>query len=677
MLLLRLLLVVGLAPLALRAETLLSFAAVRALSHDEAEKGLAVKLEATVLGADPASPWNLFMHDGTAGCYVKLVPGKDASALPPGTRLRVEGTSMLLGYYPSVGGARATVLGPGPLPIPVRLAADQVFSPEFDSAWVEVPAVVVGYETKDRRFTLDIDVYGLPFKAELPVEARAEERAAALMQRQVRLRGVLGTIFNRQRQMTDRHFFVSSFDAIVPTMVVADGRTAPLIEVARVLTGGFGPKTPIRVQGVVTQSDPKGFYLRDASGSTLVYAARGSRFSPGTKVEIEGFGSVAPFRPVLRAAKVEAVGQSTPPVPLSFDFQRADLPMMHSELVTLEAIILAIQESRSKSILECQAGRQVFEALLPSGGVPALKLAVGDRLRLTGICELTTTHALPRIGWVDGFRLHLPGPSGLTVIARAPWWNTVRLLIALGVMSAVAMLGLVGTWMLRRQVNQQLEIIGAKLRAEAVGKERDRMARDLHDTLEQQLSGVALQLDGLDDAVKTNPGAASQALLLARRMLRYTRLEARRSVWDLRSQVLEQHGLVAALRAMAETTTGTAGPKVEVKTTGSERSFPAAVEFHLFRIAQEAIANAIKHGRARTIVIALAHSPEASQLTVRDDGVGFDPAAKDQSPGPHFGLLGMRERAAKIGGELAITASPGTGCTISVDVPAMLPSPAQ
>ena len=87
MLLLRLLLVVGFAPLALRAETLLSFAAVRALSHDEAEKGLAVKLEATVLGADPASPWNLFMHDSTAGCYVKLVPGKNASALPPGTRL--------------------------------------------------------------------------------------------------------------------------------------------------------------------------------------------------------------------------------------------------------------------------------------------------------------------------------------------------------------------------------------------------------------------------------------------------------------------------------------------------------------------------------------------------------------------------------------------------------------
>ncbi|OYV02519.1 MAG: diguanylate cyclase, partial [Verrucomicrobiales bacterium VVV1] len=222
--------------------------------------------------------------------------------------------------------------------------------------------------------------------------------------------------------------------------------------------------------------------------------------------------------------------------------------MMHSELVTIEATFLARQESRTESILECQAGQQIFEALVPGGSAAALKLAAGDRLRLTGICELTTTHALPRIGWGDGFRLHLPGPAGLAVIARAPWWSAERLLIALGLMSAIAIVGLAGTWALRRQVGRQMEVISEQLRTEAVGKERDRIARDLHDTLEQQLSGVALQLDGLDDVVKSDPAAAAHALLLARRMLRHTRLEARRSVMNLRSEILEQHGLFAALR---------------------------------------------------------------------------------------------------------------------------------
>jgi signal transduction histidine kinase len=275
---------------------------------------------------------------------------------------------------------------------------------------------------------------------------------------------------------------------------------------------------------------------------------------------------------------------------------------------------------------------------------------------------------------VDGFRLHLPGPAGVTVVARAPWWTPQRLLVALGLTSALAALGLGGAWMLRRQVNRQLGIIGDKLRAEAVSQERDRMARDLHDTLEQQLSGVALQLDGLDDAVKTNPPAASQALTLARRMLRYTRLEARRSVWDLRSQVLEQHGLAAALRAMAHASATPASPGIAVQVTGPERRLPAAVEFHLFRIAQEAVTNALKHSGARHIGIEVTHLPDHTRLTVRDDGRGFDPDSKELSPGPHFGLLGMRERAAKIGVELNFAAAPGSGCAITATVPVAPPA---
>lgn len=662
-------LVMGLAPLGVWADALTSFAAVRALPHEEAAKARPIRVEGTVLGADPASPWSLFMHDGTAGCYVKLVAGDGTPDFPPGTRLLVEGVSMLLGYYPNVGRARAVARGRGSVPQPVRLTADQLFAPESDSAWVEVPAVVVGYEARDQRFTLDLQVYGLPFKAELPVEPGADEQAAAVMQRPVVLRGVLGTIFNSQRQMTDRHFFVSSFKAIMPTGLAPDAGSAPAINVAQVLTGGFGPDTPIRVRGVVTQSDPKGFYLRDDSGSTLVYAARAGRFPPGTTVEIEAFGVVAPFRPELRAAKVSLLGKSAPPEPLPFEFKRSGLSRMHAELVTLEATFLARRDGRSENILECQAGEVVFEALVATDGGTPPKLAAGDRLRLTGICELTTTHALPRIGWVDGFRLHVPGPDGVAVIARAPWWNTGRLLVALGVMSAMAMLGWAGTWVLRRQVGRQLEIIGDKLRAEAVGKERDRIARDLHDTLEQHLSGVALQLDGLDDVVKSDPAAAAQALLLARRMLRHTRLEARRSVLNLRSEILEQHGLAAALQDMAEGSASPTGPRIEVRVSGAERALPAVLEFHLFRIAQEALANAIKHASAREIVIEWERAPGHSLLRVRDDGKGFALQSMEATPGPHFGLLGMKDRAAQNGAEFTLATAPGAGCSVTVRVP--------
>lgn len=650
------------------AEPLTSFAQVRALSQDEAALGVPVVVDATVLGVDPASPWSLFMHDGGEGCYVKLIPGTNAPAFSPGQRLRVTGVSMKLGYYPNVGRGRFTLLGRNPLPEPVHVSPEQIFSPALDSAWVEVPAVVVGYDSRDERITLEVKVYGLPFKAELPLEPRAEQRAGALLQRPVRLRGVLGTIFNQDRQMTDRHFFVPSLDAVVPSVAPVSEQSAPLVGVTRILTGDFGSGTPIRVKGVITQVDANGFYIRDETGSTFVRASQDKRLGLGMIVEVEGFGDIAPFRPVLRATRVTDTGLTDMPKPLPFSFTNEALPRMQGELITLEAEFLGHREGRVESILQCQTDHQVFEVLLPSGGVAPSQLSVGDRLAITGICELTTTHALPRIGWVDGFRVHLSSPEAFRVVARAPWWTAGRLFTALIIMSSVAVLGLVGTWVLRRQVNSQMAIISENLRAEAVGKERDRMARDLHDTLEQQLSGIALQLDGLDHAIKSNPETAVRSLSLARRMLRFTRVEARRSVWDLRSATLEKEGLAAALRSMAQTATAPVGPAIEIKVSGLERPLQAVVQFHLLRIAQEALANAIKHGEPRNVVIQLEWAAEAVQLVVADDGKGFD-ATADFAPGPHFGLMGMRERVAKINGSIAINTAPGAGCTVSVQVP--------
>jgi len=652
-----------------KSETLTNFAQVRALSQAEAEKKIPVRLDAIVLGADPAIPWNLFLHDGSAGCYVQLTPGTNAPDFPPGTKLRLNGISRALGYYPSVALARVRVIGKSEIPAPVRLAAEQIFSPELDSAWVEVPARVVGCETGDKRFTLDLEVYGSLFKAELPLQPAAEEQAAALMQRPVLVRGILGTIFNRQWQMTDRHFFVPSFASIIPTLPPVSDQADPLITIAHILTGGFGPEAHIRVRGVVTQEDAKGFYLRDGSGSTLVYCGQSKRFPPGAQVEVTGFGDVAPFRPIVRATRVVRLAQTNPPPARLFNFTNADLPAMQFELVTLEADYLGRKEGRLENVFQCRAGQQIFEALLPKNNSPPPDFTSGDKISLTGICELTTTHALPRVGWVDGFRLHLTAADAVQVITPAPWWTTQRLIVALAVTSTVALLALLGTWMLRSQVKKQMAIISDSLRTEAVGEERDRMARELHDTLEQQLSGVALQLDGLDDAIKTNPGAAANILTLARRMLRYTRLEARRSVWDLRSKVLEKQGLVAALQNMAEST---AEVRIELQVHGDKAKLPAVVEFHLFRIAQEALANAVKHSHASVITLELEYGAEDLRLIVSDNGCGFDLQATENIPGPHFGLMGMRERAAKMGGELNLTTAPQKGCCLSVTVPRTL-----
>ena len=348
------------------AKLVTRLADLRALSVAQAARHLPVRIQGVVLGLEPSTRYQFFLHDGTAGCFIRPLPGGSPLNLTAGDRVLVEGASDPLGYYPSVRNARVTILGQGTLPPPAQPTANQMFAPELDSQWVEVPAVVVGYEMGDERLTLAVEVHGLPFKAELPITPDAVDRAAALMQRPVQLRGIMGTIFNRQRQMTDRHFFVSSFDSITPTLPQANGESSPLLTVDRLLTGGFGPTALVRLQGVVTQQTGKGFYLRDASGSTLVQAAKANHFKPGTPVEVEGFGALAPFRPVLRATRVHATGQPVQVLPVSFDFQAADLPALHSEWVTLEADFLGRRDGPMDSILQFRCGDQFFEALHPN-----------------------------------------------------------------------------------------------------------------------------------------------------------------------------------------------------------------------------------------------------------------------------------------------------------------------
>lgn len=660
--------------LASAGEPIGRLAELRALPTEIAATGRPVAVTGIVLGLDPAAPFHFFMHDGSAGCFTKTRHGGRPPSLKPGDRVRVEGLSDALGYFPSMKEASVTILGHGQAPEPIKPNPGEMFAPSLDSEWVEVPATVTGFDLGDDRLTLAVEVYGQPFKAEMPMSPGVGKRAAELVQKHVILRGVLGTIFNLQRQMTDRHFFVPSMDSIRQTSVGEIKRPIPLVDVARLLTAGFGPETPVRIIGTVTQPEIQGFYIRDGSGSTLVHTGMADRFATGTRVEVEGFGVVSPFRPTLRATKVNRLGSAeVKPVPL--DPTHIDAASLQSEWVTLDAGFLGQRNGPSGEILQFSAQDRFFEAMLPKDHAAGLPTPTpGDLVRIRGICELTTTHALPRPAWIDGFRIHLPASGGMTIIRQAPWWNTKRLLGALGVTSAIASLGALATFMLRRQVGRQMEIISAKLRAEAVSDERDRMARELHDTLEQQLSGVALQLDGLDHVFRNEPERASSSLHLARKMLRHTRIEARRSVWDLRSKVLEEKGLAAALRAMAEAASAN-GPAISVEVSGDPPPLTAGVEFHLLRIAQEATTNAIKHSGASAVRILLANEDHGLTLEIKDNGHGFDTSTVRNAVTDGFGMLGMRERAEKIAGRLSVSSSPesGTSVMISVRNPASAP----
>jgi signal transduction histidine kinase/ligand-binding sensor domain-containing protein len=200
-------------------------------------------------------------------------------------------------------------------------------------------------------------------------------------------------------------------------------------------------------------------------------------------------------------------------------------------------------------------------------------------------------------------------------------------------------------------------------------EERARLAREIHDTLAQGFVGISSQLDAVALSMPPQDSPARQYLEMARRMARHSLTEARRSVMDLRASVLEDQDLAAALETGTRLWTAGAAVEVSVDVTGPPAKLPDDVEQHLLRIAQEAVTNVVKHAGASRILIKLHSEARKLYLRIVDNGRGFEQGDAFSALGGHFGLIGMRERAQQLGGELRLASHPGEGTEVEVMVP--------
>jgi signal transduction histidine kinase/ligand-binding sensor domain-containing protein len=213
----------------------------------------------------------------------------------------------------------------------------------------------------------------------------------------------------------------------------------------------------------------------------------------------------------------------------------------------------------------------------------------------------------------------------------------------------------------------RLRVRRMALQFRAVLAERNRIAREIHDNLAQDILGISVQLELVARLMPAAAEAAKGHLDRARMLVRNSMTEARRYVWDLRSQELQKKDLPAALRDTTKRLTAQSNVETVVEVAGLMRPLPVEVETNLLRIGQEAINNAVKHARANRIEVGLNFDTRNVRLSVRDNGRGFDPS--EQIADGHFGLLGMRERAEQIGGVLSIDSAPERGTQIAVEVP--------
>ncbi len=288
----------------------------------------------------------------------------------------------------------------------------------------------------------------------------------------------------------------------------------------------------------------------------------------------------------------------------------------------------------------------------------------GDLAGAANVNVITCSRLKNLLGGTGGLRYHASIPLyaqgkqlGVLNVASPDWRELaagdLRLLYTVGDVVSIAV--------------QRARLFAQSVRYGAV-EERNRLAREIHDTLAQGLAAITMQLEAADALLGAggDPARAGQAVQQALALARANLEEARRSVHDLRAAPLEGRTLEQALAELAREWAARGAVEIRFQARGAGRSLSTRVETGLYRIAQEALSNAVRHAGAQLITISLAPGPEEVRLIVADNGRGFDPAGV---PPGRYGLAGLRERARILGGSSRVRSRVGRGTRIEVTVP--------
>ena len=218
-------------------------------------------------------------------------------------------------------------------------------------------------------------------------------------------------------------------------------------------------------------------------------------------------------------------------------------------------------------------------------------------------------------------------------------------------------------WRQLSEANARLAQHASTVEQLTISRERNRLARELHDVLAHTLSGVAVELEGLRATMSHDPEQATALLDHSLMAIREGLMETRRALQELRAKPLEDLGLALAVRTLAEAYASRNDVKLELNIDHDLGDHPAQVQQSLYRIAQEALANVADHAQAQNVRVELKRDHDHLQLIIHDDGSGFDPDSSEHKN--HYGLLGMRERAEMIGGNLSVESEIGKGTQVS------------
>ena len=685
---------------------------VISLSAERAARSLRVSLTGVVTAADPVLKGRFFVQDSTGGVFVDNVNGRRPE---PGDVVEVTGITYAGAFAPTVTAPSVHKIGTASLPLAKPVSVEQLMSGSEDSQRIEISGIVRDARNDGSRLTMDLVTGGYRFRAYLSVASGFQPEK--LVGAQVRVRGTAAEAHNRSlRRLVAVEVYIPNLADLAveksESVNPFDSPAIPLDKLAQFRRGNSLTQR-VHVRGKVTFQRPgECVFLEDRIFGLQVQSRQRTNLSPGEVIDAVGFLSFENYLPVLQDAVFRDAGEPQTPVkPQAVTIEELQSGLYHADYISLSGKLIELTVNRGRpgttlpgtTTMVLQTSNITFTAIANNlaGQAALAAIPIGSVLEVSGIC-LTQ---IDSDGKLESFQILIGNPKDVLIIKKPGWLTPQRLLIGFVIVCSLLIVIVSWTVMLSRknsalnfliaerekarqalqQANDQLEErvkertaqlkfeITARKESEvqfkAVLTERTRLAQELHDTVEQTLTGIALQLDAASKLHDRSPENSLRHLELARSLMAKSQVEVRQSVWDLRSRELEQFDLATALTEGARQITCGTNVQVRFETRGKPRSLPEVVEENLLRIGQEALANIIKHSGATHVDIELQFEQQQVCLQVKDNGTGFD---LEKAAGPsegHFGLLGMSERTKRLGGRFSLSSKPEAGTSVRVEIP--------
>ena len=667
---------------------LVTAAQIRALSAAAAAKRIPIRLRGCFMAKEVLS---FAMQDETDSLFV-FTDTDLTQGLEHGDLIEVIGVTNPGDYAPCATATSVRKIGEIEPPQPIRTSIDALYTGQMDAQWVEIAGIVRSVESTHDNGSAPAAVSPEPIRqvdwgsrltladgdTQLVVELREELDPQKYVDAKVRIVGHCFYLHNGNRQFVRPILHVP--EKLIPEIIQPPSRSdfgGELIPISSLFT--FDPADSkaghrVHVRGVVTHHRPGlAVWLKDGEQSLRIESPQTLELQPGDLVDVLGFPDLGTYSPVLSDSVFKKIGQKEPPTPVKLD-SIWELSRHDSNLVTFEAHLSEVQHYSDKIELLLQGLDTTVRGTLLNGQnrIHRLNWEPGSKVIISGIAAVGEGEVLPFNGvwWPESLHLLLRSPSDLVILENAPWWTAERISWALAAFLAVA-IGTIGIVMLasrRRLKEQDQRRAMAESEFSAILNERNRVAREIHDTLSQNIGAISVQLELVRTGTDQFGDSTRKHLRTAHNLARTALADARDSIWNMRSQVLEKYDLGEALERIAEQMTEDTGIVATIEVAGLRRRLPPVVENNLLRIGQEAVTNAWKHAKPSRIDVRIIYRRRQIELIVEDDGIGFDVEKVSPETKRSFGLVGIRERADLLVGEVDIKSRPGKGTRIHVTV---------